>query len=109
MTTSSRLTAKYQATIPRPVRCALGIGRGDRIAFVIHNDQVWLRKDRIGDRVYAKALEPAMGEWATAEDDEAYQGLERQWSIQRRRGVSSGLPMGFKEHGKIKPMKGRAS
>jgi len=34
----SRLTSKYQATIPRPVRERLGVGAGDSIAFVAEGD-----------------------------------------------------------------------
>ncbi len=36
----SRLTSKYQATIPQPVRESLGVGAGDSIAFVVESGRV---------------------------------------------------------------------
>lgn len=50
---SSRLTAKAQTTIPRPIRQALGVGPGDTIEYEIANGRVVLTRalddeDRIG-------------------------------------------------------------
>lgn len=71
----SRLTKKYQATIPAPVREALGIGHGDQIAFVIEGDRVMLRRAAPIDWSHAAALEPTLSEWLSHEDDEAYRDL----------------------------------
>lgn len=35
---TSRITSKYQATIPRPVRESLGVSAGDSIAFVVEGE-----------------------------------------------------------------------
>jgi antitoxin PrlF len=45
-TATSKLTSKYQATIPEPVRKALHLGAGDAIAFDIDDNQIRLRKAR---------------------------------------------------------------
>jgi antitoxin PrlF len=70
--TVSKLTSKYQATIPRPVRERLGVGAGDGIAFVIEGDRVWLRRAEPLDREYAQALSGTLGEWLSDADEEAY-------------------------------------
>ncbi|MBN1629245.1 MAG: AbrB family transcriptional regulator [Thermoleophilia bacterium] len=71
----SRLTSKYQATVPRPVRDRLGVGAGDSIAFVIDRDGVRLRRADPLDREYARALSDTMGEWLSPADEEAYRDL----------------------------------
>jgi antitoxin PrlF len=68
----SRLTSKYQATIPRPVREHLAIGAGDGIAFVIENDRVFVRRAEPLDHEYSRALSDTLGEWLSAADEEAY-------------------------------------
>jgi antitoxin PrlF len=70
--TVSRLTSKYQATIPRPVRQELGVGAGDSVAFVIESGRVWLRRADPLDREFARALSDTMSEWLSEADDEAY-------------------------------------
>ena len=74
-TATSKLTKKYQATIPEPVRKILHLGSGDVIAFDIEDDGVHVRKARPADIMFAKALEDTMSEWASAEDEEAYRDL----------------------------------
>lgn len=74
-TAVSRLTKKYQATIPAPVREALHLRQGDSIAFDIESDRVTLRRAEPLDREFAKALESTLGEWLSPEDDEAYRDL----------------------------------
>ena len=74
-TATSKLTKKYQATIPEPVRKILHLGSGDVIAFDIEDDVVHVRKARPADIMFTKALEDTMSEWATAEDEEAYRDL----------------------------------
>jgi antitoxin PrlF len=73
--TMSKLTSKYQATIPRPVRERLGVGAGDALAFVIEGDRVWLRRAEPLDREFARALSGTMSEWLSAADEEAYREL----------------------------------
>jgi bifunctional DNA-binding transcriptional regulator/antitoxin component of YhaV-PrlF toxin-antitoxin module len=75
ITASSKLTSKYQATIPRPVRRVLGLARGDRIAFVVRKKEVRLKKFGPGDLEYLEAIEPVMSEWTSHQDEEAYRKL----------------------------------
>jgi len=75
VTAVSRLTSKYQATIPRPAREALGLAPGDTVAFVVSGGRVWLRRALPFDREFARAAEQTLGEWQSAEDDEAYRDL----------------------------------
>jgi antitoxin PrlF len=71
----SRLTTKYQATIPRPVREHLGLGAGDSIAFVVEGDRVWVRRAEPLDREYARALSGTMDEWLSPADEDAFRDL----------------------------------
>lgn len=43
----SKLTSKYQATIPAPVRELLQLGSGDRLMFVRTHDHVLLKKGKL--------------------------------------------------------------
>lgn len=74
-TATSKLTSKYQATIPEPVRKVLHLKAGDAIAFDIENNQIRLRKARPIDFSFAKALEKTLSEWESATDEEAYRDL----------------------------------
>lgn len=71
----SRVTKKYQATIPQDVRAALGITQGDCIAFEIQPGQVILKKAPSLDWEYLNAITETLGEWASATDEEAYSDL----------------------------------
>lgn len=71
----SRLTKKYQATIPAAVRKTLHLSQGDSIAFDIEADRVTLRRAEPLDREFARALDGTLGEWLSAEDEEAYRDL----------------------------------
>jgi len=76
MTTStSKLTSKYQATIPEAVRKHLHLKAGDAIAFDIEENQVRVRKAQPLDMAFARALEGTLKEWDSAADDEAYRDL----------------------------------
>ena len=74
-TATSKLTKKYQATIPGPVRKILHLSSGDVIAFDIEDDGIHVRKARPADLLFAKALEGTMNEWESAADEEAYRDL----------------------------------
>lgn len=72
----SKLTSKYQTTVPASVREALGLSKGDSIAFETADDgNVTIRKAMPLDLEFAKALEPLLSEWNSDEDEEAYSGL----------------------------------
>ena len=74
-TATSKLTSKYQATIPEPVRKILHLGSGDVIAFDIEEDGIHVRKARPADLLFAKALEGTMSEWESEADEESYRDL----------------------------------
>lgn len=74
-TSTSKLTSKYQATIPEPVRTLLQLDAGDAIAFDLDDGQVKLRKARPVDLAFAHALEGTLGEWASEADEEAWRDL----------------------------------
>ncbi len=71
----SKITSKYQATIPAAARRALGIKQGDSVAFEIEGNAVVLRRATALDKEYAKAIEGTLTEWLSKEDEEAYRGL----------------------------------
>ena len=73
--TASRLTRKYQATIPADVRRALHLKQGDVVQFEIDGDRVTLRRQRASDRAYLKGLESTLPEWSSPYDEEAYGDL----------------------------------
>lgn len=74
-TATSKLTRKYQATIPARVRAALGLRAGDRVAFDMDGDKVRVRKARPVDLAFAQAVEGTLQEWGTAADEKAYRDL----------------------------------
>jgi antitoxin PrlF len=74
-TSTSKLTKKYQATIPEPVRNILGVGAGDAIAFDVVGEEVRLRKARPVDLAFAQALEGTLTEWTSKADEEAFRDL----------------------------------
>jgi AbrB family looped-hinge helix DNA binding protein len=78
MDSVSRLTTKYQATIPTSVRRALGLKAGDRVSFAIKGRTVTITKAKPGmDENLAWRLTQAhaMRDWDTPEDDEAFRDL----------------------------------
>lgn len=74
-TAISKLTKKYQATVPEPVRKKLNLNAGDVIAFEIDNDIIRLRKARPIDIEFSNALFPTLSEWESQNDEEAYNDL----------------------------------
>jgi len=72
---TSKLTNKYQATIPAAVRDLLHLKAGDVIAFDIEENHVQLRKAQPVDLAFASGLEETLSEWSSQADEEAYHGL----------------------------------
>lgn len=72
---ASKVTTKYQTTIPLAVREKLGIQQGDMVAFEFENGEVRLRRVVPLDVEYAKALAGTLSEWASENDEEAYRDL----------------------------------
>ncbi len=73
----SRMTSKHQATIPAPVRKALGLRAGDTVAFdILPGHGVRLRKAGPLDMEFAHAVAATLAsEWLSKTDDEAYRDL----------------------------------
>jgi antitoxin PrlF len=71
----SKLTARAQTTIPRPVRVALDLGPGDEVTYEIEGERVILRK--LGE-VPVDDPFAAFAEWDGEADrkahDDLYQG-----------------------------------
>jgi antitoxin PrlF len=69
----SKLTSKAQTTIPRPVREALRLQKGDEIAYSIEDGRVVMTKaatsDSTGDPFRT------FSEWSSDADRRAYRGL----------------------------------
>lgn len=74
-TAISKLTKKYQATVPESVRKKLNLSAGDTIAFDIENDSIKLRKARPIDIEFSSALVPTLSEWESQNDEDAYNDL----------------------------------
>ncbi|MFM9912744.1 MAG: AbrB/MazE/SpoVT family DNA-binding domain-containing protein [Methylophilaceae bacterium] len=75
MQTVSKLTSKYQATIPQVVREALSLNQGDTVAFDIADGVVRLRRASPVDLIYAQGLSATLEEWHSPADDKAYSDL----------------------------------
>ncbi len=75
MAQTSKLTEKYQATIPADVRKALGLKKGDIVAFDIAKDEVRLRRATPLDLAYAQALTGTLSEWDSKADERAFRDL----------------------------------
>lgn len=71
----SKVTKKYQATIPQAIREKLNLKSGDCVAFEIENEQVVLKKILPVDWEYLNAISGTMSEWLSPEDEEAYHDL----------------------------------
>jgi antitoxin PrlF len=74
-TATSKLTKKYQITVPEVVRKKLKLNAGDVVAFEIENDTIRLRKARPIDIEFSSALVPTLSEWGSRNDEEAYNDL----------------------------------
>ncbi len=72
---TSKLTEKFQATIPLPVRRALKLDKGDQVAFEIRGAEVILRRATVLDIEFARAVSATLDEWASKADERAYADL----------------------------------
>ena len=72
---TSRLTGKFQATVPSAIREKLNLKAGDTIAFHVEGEEVILRKATPLDLAYLESLETTLSEWNSEHDDDAYSGL----------------------------------
>lgn len=72
----SKLTEKFQATVPAEVREVLHLDKGDAVVYEIHKDRkVILRKATRVEYEWIKGLEKTLSEWNSENDEEAYRDL----------------------------------
>lgn len=72
MASVSKVTIKYQATIPQEIRKFLGIKQGDAVAYEIEDGEVKLRRASAFDLAYHAAVSGTLSEWNSQADDDAY-------------------------------------
>lgn len=75
MLQTSRLTTKYQATVPNSVRKLLQLKAGDLVGFEIEGNEVRLRRATPLDVAFTQALEGTLAEWSSEQDDQAFKDL----------------------------------
>ena len=74
---SSKITSKYQATIPKEVRKILHLHPGDSITFhVTKEGTVIIKRTQPLDKEYLRALDTTLSEWQSESDEEAYEHLQ---------------------------------
>jgi AbrB family looped-hinge helix DNA binding protein len=71
----SKLTQKYQATVPTKVRDVLNLKAGDSIVYEVRKGNVIVRKATPIDLEYLKGLQSTLNEWNSKFDEEAYRAL----------------------------------
>ena len=74
---NSKITSKYQTTIPKDIRKALKLKIGDYVVFELKNDgTVFVKKVTAFDREYTKALNSTLSEWNSQNDEEDFSDLQ---------------------------------
>ena len=72
----SKLTSKFQATIPLEIRKVLKLKAGDRVVFKLKKDKsVEIKKASKTDQAYLKAIGYTLSEWEDAQDEAAFKNL----------------------------------
>ena len=69
------LTAKGQVTVPKVVRDALGLKRGDVLSWELDDQSVRLRVVSPVDLYYLRGVESSLSEWGSDADEAAFAGL----------------------------------
>ena len=74
---SSKLTSKFQATIPLEIRKHLHLKKSDQIVYELLSDgTVVVRKTTPLDLEYLKSIESTLTEWNSEDDERAYKNLQ---------------------------------
>lgn len=71
----SKVTSKFQTTIPQTIRDAMGISQGDAVVFEIEEGRVFIKRLQPLDLEYLNAVLGTLSEWSSPEDEEAYRDL----------------------------------
>ena len=69
------LTAKGQVTVPKAVREALGLQRGDQLSWEVEDGSVRVRAISPLDRAFLQGLEAGLQEWNSPVDEAAFADL----------------------------------
>ena len=69
------LTAKGQVTVPKAVREALGLQKGDQLSWELEDGSVRVRAVTPLDLTDLKGLEAGLQEWSSDDDDKAFADL----------------------------------
>ena len=75
MLQTSKLTSKFQTTVPLAVRKVLNLKAGDLVGFEVIGDEIKLRRATPLDVAFAQALAGTLTEWSSAADDLAFADL----------------------------------
>lgn len=73
---TSKVTTKYQATIPKEIRIKLNLKAGDYVVFEEKDDEIVISKVKNVDWQYLKSVSPTLEEeWLSEADEQAYADL----------------------------------
>ncbi|OGT35262.1 MAG: hypothetical protein A3F11_11230 [Gammaproteobacteria bacterium RIFCSPHIGHO2_12_FULL_37_14] len=78
----SKVTSKFQTTIPKEIRKTLNISVGDLVIFETRKDgsvvikKLASKKTDIDEYDYLKLIESSLSEWNSKEDDECFKHLQ---------------------------------
>ena len=73
---TSKLTSKYQATVPADIRAALDLKAGDTIRWDVEGGVARVRKTEAADRLFLKGAEANLAEeWLSPADMDAWRDL----------------------------------
>lgn len=72
---TSKLSSKSQVTLPKEIRDALGARPGDTIVYEVEGNVVRLKRLEPFDAAFHKALSGTLSEWASDEDEVAFDAL----------------------------------
>lgn len=75
MLQTSKLTTKFQTTVPTSVRKVLQLKAGDMVGFEIVGNEVKLRRATPLDMAFTQALEGTLPEWSSKADEQAFKDL----------------------------------
>jgi antitoxin PrlF len=75
MSSISKVTVKYQATIPQEMREFLDLKQGDTVAHETEAGEVKLRRATSLDLAHHDAVAATLTEWNSKTDDRAYRDL----------------------------------
>ena len=74
---SSKLTTRFQVTIPKEIREALNLKAGDSLSVsALESGYILINKEYPGEKEYYETITPLLADWDSPEDDEAFAHLQ---------------------------------